>query len=507
MTRAIRWLPAVTALAYVAAVATLGSELVRSLGWDTDVAGPLVLAERLRGSGPVYIPHFGAWTTLWYLLATRSLPGHVQLWGVSGYLVAVGAAALLGWSAARVAGTWAGVTAAATALLVGPFALRSLLTVIYHVSNPFAAAVIGAYVVVLARNRSRLLAAGVGVLAGVNAASDPLLWIAGVGPFMVAAGLLARSTRRADIAVRAATTIAVAVVIAAVTNVVMHQLGFHVVGLSLHLAPPHDLPANIRHLGRMVALLGGANYALPGGYPREPLRLLLAVLFALAVASSIVAAVKLVAARAEPTLRAYACFWGASTVFLCTVFVVTPNASALGAKSVNYLLPLALAAGAGVALLGAGSNRGQLALATGVVVIGALNIASITENRAIVLAPTALPGYEQALTQLLETKGVTRGYAGYWDAQNLTWQSGMRLLVAPVARCGATTLCPFNFFTIRSWYAPRDGPTFLLLDATNRFVAGAPPFVREATSSYHFGPLTLYLFHHDVAPHVRAGVG
>ncbi len=41
--------------------------------WDTDASGPLALAERLRGDGPVYIPHYGEWATLWWLLATRSL--------------------------------------------------------------------------------------------------------------------------------------------------------------------------------------------------------------------------------------------------------------------------------------------------------------------------------------------------------------------------------------------------------------------------------------------------
>jgi hypothetical protein len=104
---------------------------------------------------------------------------------------------------------------------------------------------------------------------------------------------------------------------------------------------------------------------------------------------------------------------------------------------------------------------------------------------------------------VLEREGVSRGYAGYWDAQNLTWQTRMRLLVAPVTRCTTTQLCPFDFFTIRSWYVPHAGGSFLLLDDTNDVIAGAPPFVRNAKDARRFGPLTLYVFDYDIARHIR----
>jgi hypothetical protein len=498
----VRWLPALAAAAYLATVAVLGPALVRDVAWNTDVSGPLALAERLRGSGPVSIPHYGEWTTLWWLLATRTLPWHVQLWEATGYVFAVTAAAMLAWATARVAGRWAGLTAAAAALVVGPFALRSLLTVALHVTTPFTAAVLGVALVLLTRTRSWPLVLVVGLLAGTNAASDPLLWIAGIVPFALGAALLARTTRRIDVALRAASTLAVTIMSAVATNLVMHGLGFHVIGLSIGLAPLHDLPSNTLHLGRMVALLGGANYALPGGYPREPLRALLALLVLAAVVASALAAVKLTVRRAEPTARAYACYWGAASILLCVIFVITPNAAALGPSSVNYLLTLALAAGTGVALLAARSRRGQLAVALAVATVGAINIAGIVGGHAEMAAGNALDTYQQPLVHLLERKGATRGYAGYWDAQNLSWQSGMRLLVAPVQRCGAQ-LCPYNFFTIRSWYEQRRGRTFLILDAANRFISGAPPFVSDATASYHFGTLMVYLFEYDIARHIR----
>ena len=501
---ALRWLPALAGAAYLATVAAIGPGLVRALNWDTDISAPLTLAERLRGHGPVYLPHFGAWTTYWWLLATRGLPGHAALWEATGYVFAVASAALLAWATSRVAGRWAGVTAAAAALVVGPFALRALMTVIYHVTNPFTAAVLAAYLVLLTRTRSWLLALGVGLLAGANAASDPLLWIAGIAPFALAAALLARATCSLEVALRAAVMLAVTVVTAVATNLLMHGLGYRVIGLDVSLAPVHDWPANTLHLVRMAALLGGANYALPGGgYPQDPLRALVAVLVLAAIAAPVVAAVTLTVRRAEAEAQTYAWYWGAASALLCVVFVVTPNAAALGPTSVYYLLTLALAAGAGVALLAARSRRAQLAVALVVATVGATNIASIADGLADGLPPLA--SYERPLVRLLEREGATRGYAGYWDAQNLSWQSGMRLLVAPVTRCTATELCPYNFFTIRSWYEPHRGPSFLLLDATNQVIAGAPPFVRDATGSYRFGPLTLYVFDYDIARHVRLG--
>ena len=494
---ALRWLPVAAAAAYVVTVVVLGHELVASNNWDTDVSGPLALAERLRGSGPVSIPHYGEWTTFWWLLATRWLPGHASLWNASGYTLAVAAAIVLGLATARVAGRWAGITAGATALLVGPFALRALLSLALHVTTPVGAVVLAAGLVTLAQTRSRLLVLIVGVIAGTNAASDGLLWFAGVIPFVLAGAVLARATRRRDVAVRTAATVTVTVVSAVVTAIAMRALDFHVIGLDVHLARLHDLPDNVRHLARMTALLGGANYAFPPAYPRDPIRILLALLAFVGVAAPVIAAVKL--RHAAPALRAFSSFWAASVAVLGLVFVVTPNALALGSKSANYLLAFAPAAGVGVALLGARSRLAQLSVAVAVAFVGAVNIASVANGHAG--GTPAVGVYEPQIRAVLERRGATRGYGGYWDAQNLSWQTDMKLLIAPVVNCG-DQLCPYNFFTVRSWYERRGGPTFLLVDPTNAVIQ-APPWASTASEMHHFGPLTLYVFDDDIASRIR----
>ncbi len=107
--------------------------------------------------------------------------------------------------------------------------------------------------------------------------------------------------------------------------------------------------------------------------------------------------------------------------------------------------------------------------------VGAVNIASVVDGRAG--GVPALGTYAPAIREVLEQRNATRGYAGYWDAQNLSWQSDMELLVAPVVNCGEE-LCPYNFFTVGSWYERRGGPTFLLVDPTNAVIQ-APPWSRR----------------------------
>jgi hypothetical protein len=497
----LRWLPVVAGAAYVATVLALGPELVENNNWDTDASGTLTLAERLRGSGPVHVVHYGEWTTFWGLLATRALPWHQQLWTASGYALTLVGALLIGWATARVAGRWAGVTAGATALVVGPFVLRSFLSIGgSHLTTEFGAVVLAVALVLLARTTSWVPVGVAGLVAGTNAASDPLLWIAGIVPFVIAATVLTRATRRRDVGVRAGATLGVTVVSAVATDLVMRALDFHVVeGSAVAVDRLKDLPHNVLHLGRMIVLLGGANYALPGPYPREPVRIILAALTVGAVAAAVAAALK--ARRADPVLRAYASYWAAVVGVLCFVFVVTPNATDLGPKSVNYLLALAPAAGVGLALLAARSRRAQLAVALGIATVAATNIAGIVDSRAEVTGLAALQAHAKPLIRLLEREGVTRGYAGFWNAQNLSWQTDMRLLVAPIRNCGRQ-LCPNNIFTVRSWYEPRGGPTFLLLDPTVH-VLHAPPFAARALEKRRFGPLTLYVFDYDIARHIR----
>jgi hypothetical protein len=378
-------------------------------------------------------------------------------------------------------------------LVVGPFALRSFLsTTGAHVTAPVAAIVVGAVLVQLTRTPSWVATILGGAFAGVTAASDPLVWFGAVVPFALAAALVWAKARRREVASHAGAFLGLTLVSAVVTNTVMHALDFHIGSATVALASLRDLPHNALQLGRMAALLGGANYAFPEGYPREPLRIAVALLAFIAVAAPVIA----FAVRRS----AYAAYWAASVVLLSLLFVATPNAVDLGPKSVNYVLTFAPAAGVGIALL-ARSQRAQLAAALCIALVAAVNIASIANRRAEVTGVVALPQHADEILRVLEHEHARYGYAGFWSSLNLTWQSGTRVLVAPVNNCGAE-LCPNNFFTIDSWYDAHRGPAFLLVDASIPDIK-APEFAKKAATKERFGPLTLYVFDHDIASHIR----
>jgi hypothetical protein len=134
--------------------------------------------------------------------------------------------------------------------------------------------------------------------------------------------------------------------------------------------------------------------------------------------------------------------------------------------------------------------------------VAAVNIGSIVNGRAEVTGVVALPQHAAQILRVLEREHARYGYAGFWSSLNLTWQSGKRVLVAPVNNCGAE-LCPNKLFTIDSWYRPHRGRTFLLVDATIPDIK-PPEFTKNAVRTRRFGPLTLYVFEHDITSHVRA---
>jgi hypothetical protein len=380
------------------------------------------------------------------------------------------------------------------------------LTVNFHTSTPFTAAVLAAYLVVLARRRSWLLAVAAGLLAGVNAASDPLIWIAGIAPFTLAAFVLALATKRRDIAARAVVVLGVIVASFVVVDRVMSGLGFHIIPVGLQLAGVADLVPNFIKLGKSIALVFGANHFFPGVYPSTPLRYAITLLAFAGLAATLVAAVRLTVRRSEPTARAFAWFWASSAVFVGLAYWSTNQGTGVGAAGgVNYVLPLAPAAGVGVGLLAARSFVGRIAVGCAIAVVAATNIAALSHGRPD--EPSGLLTYGRPLIRLLENHGLTRGYAPYWDAQSLTWKSGLHLRIAPVQVCPAYPgkLCKFPFFTIGSWYQPQPGPSFLIVDPAAGLTFKPPPSFGRPTASYSLSPdLTVYAYPYDLARrHIR----
>ena len=105
----------------------------------------------------------------------------------------------------------------------------------------------------------------------------------------------------------------------------------------------------------------------------------------------------------------------------------------------------------------------------------------------------------------LRETGVTRGYAGYWDAPVLRYHTGLD--VAAVVQCRSGTghsLCPDRHSSRAGWYAPRSGPSFVVVDPTPKttHVVSVLPRVERygrPITGAHFGKISIWIYPYDVA--------
>ena len=109
----------------------------------------------------------------------------------------LGGAALIAWQVWQVAGRWAAAMSGVLLLCASPDLLNWLLPLTVHAPVWFCVAVLGAVIVLIAQRGDAirpvtLVLAGLisGALVGVNGASDRLLVVSGLIPFVLASGLL-----------------------------------------------------------------------------------------------------------------------------------------------------------------------------------------------------------------------------------------------------------------------------------------------------------------------------
>jgi hypothetical protein len=148
------------------------------------------------------------------------------------------------------------------------------------------------------------------------------------------------------------------------------------------------------------------------------------------------------------------------------------------------------------------------AVVAGVCVLVTANIASLirhdTRDNAAGLPTTEVSG---PLTVFAEQVGVGKGYAGYWDAAALTWQTRGRVKVYPVQACAgdAPRPCAFAFHKISSWYTPEPGKrSFLILDDRQRDAAPSDPgnTLGRPERRVRIGQLTVLVYDYDIASRI-----
>jgi len=528
--RAVAWLPVAPLLA-IAAYAVVLATHVPSFVRDTatsDSTGTMVIAESLpsapAGSTVVMgnAPHY---TTLWFDEVTRNLPGHRAIWQAMPYVLFLIGLAVLVATVRRLAGARAALVAGAIGIALPPLLLLPEISQGYHGSTVFNGIVLAALLVWLARTpritAMHVLAGAeaIAVLTGLDIASDPLLLLTGVAPFAAAVALLAwqrRDRRGGELLLVAGGVVLVALLAAGLTSAAMHRAGYSVVGGSGGSASLARMRSNASLLGQLVLDMANGRFGVSGLGSLGPLRILLGLI---AIAGALVplwllqyvargaSDMRAVAADDDPSdarhrdaVTMFVSFWGFTALFLLIFFVLATVPTDRSAA--RYLVPAFLAIAATVPFL---TLRGRGTAATVALAVTLSGMVGAVLLPRATIADFAEGKQDSAgLVAVLEAHGLHHGYAGYWQANVLTWKSDGRIVSRAVQQSAACSpnapgwFCPYQQFTVSDWYVPQPGPSFLVRELGGAFVPAAPPPDVRPTSVFSFYPFEIYVYDHDI---------
>jgi hypothetical protein len=520
-------LGAVAAVSVLALVAALAS-LIPDLYLNPDIASAPVIASLMAhapAGSVVTLGNYPWYEPLWLMEATRSLPGHRQIWEALPIIGSVLAIGMVVWTARRAVGGWPALVTGVVLVSTTAATRFVLLTPSAHWPNVLHTAVLVATLVYLNGRRTRVptrtLVAGGAVLALFTAAgaTDTLFLVDGLLPFVVAALVGWWRTKHPVQRRIAVFSLAVG------SSALIGGLLLRAVMRHEHVIPtPYFHPAfvgaggvtqNAETLLESFVTAGGGNFFGSAFHALSVLAFVAAVL-------TFVAGAKVVLGcwRAAPSLgrqasritprgaarEAWLVFWGTTILVTCVAYVVTNLPD--GLSSSRYLMTVYFGV---AALLPAMVSRGPLVRTAITAAVGAFALIAVitlaSEGRGAYGTPLAKSDIA-SFTSYAERSGLTVGYADYASAPALTYATGMKVDVFPVAPCGST-LCPFYLNTISSWYTPRAGiGSFLIVDAASQSsylpvtktlgVFGNPAAIKK------FGDLTVYVYRHDIASHFGA---
>jgi hypothetical protein len=524
------WAAAPLALIYLGLVAAQFGSLIGATYNDADAASAPVIGELFHaGHGQqVGLGQLPWYSTLIYELATRGLPLHRQIWEASPYAMALLSVALVAWATWQVAGRWAAGIAATLLICASPKTLGLLFSLNDHSPTWFSLALLGAYLVFVERRFARVsivwsvaLTVLVGVIVGINAASDDLLIASGLVPIAIA-GAGAWLHHRTDATRRAAIAcgglVAVSALSALITTSAMHSAG--VISFpQADFGTAEQIEANFHLWWQSLSIIADGNFFGQSPDFQSVLEAACAVMAIAAVLYAIRAAYKAIATPrpsdatgapsdatgvpSDAVRSAHVLFWGSSALLLSAAFIL--SSAPIDVESGRYLVGLLYAAAAVVPLIGLRGTLARAAVVAGTAVFaltGVIGAADETATSNTGSFPTA--SLATRIATLARSLHLDRGYAGYWDAAPITWQSNFGVHVYPLYNCGSNRLCPAPLHFISSWYGVHGGPTFLLVDPTQPFVPTAPAYLGKPSAAYSIGQITMFVYPYDIAAQLHA---
>ncbi|MFI5004817.1 MAG: hypothetical protein ACHQE6_07380 [Solirubrobacterales bacterium] len=488
---------------------------------NSDASSPLVVAELIgeRAGGRVLLSNFPWYSTLIFAEATKWLPAHRLVWEVGPFFLGLLSIALMSWAALRVAGRWAAALTAVILLCAGPGRLESMFWLTNHTPTWYSLALLAAFLVLIT-DRSisigwlslTIITLFVGVIVGINVATDKELLVSGLLPLLLA-GIATWALSRTALALKtmwfSLAVMAVIGVSAMSTTSIMHSAGVFGSGYPLTFASIEDLSTNTKAWWQSIAYLGNGGFfgaAITFTSLLELICAALSVGLVFLIPRYTWRHISSWRSGGEPLseqLSVYMMFWTAGMVCLSAgyifssapIFPVTPEGT-------NYLVGIVYAVVAIVPLLARSSvaMRGVVVAGTLVFLLNsvlALDHSSIADAPSPAIGPS--PQVARDVARTAEEMHATHGYGLYWDAAAITWRANFRVLIAPIVGCpqGPTSLCPGPHDYLEEWYAARPRRTFVLTDTS--VVAWAPPAtLGRAIATRRFGTVTMYVYNYDV---------
>ncbi len=490
------------------------------LGWNSDFASgftvPATVVETGTG-GHTVLGTSGLYVPLWYGLLTARLPLHRELWEIGPTVLFIAAALTIGWSVAQIATRRAAILAVLIVLIASAVTLSLFMAAVVHNSTYPCTALLGAYLIWLTHRDGRrratvfavpLLAA---VVLGTCLASDALIVSTGIVPFTLTAVLvcLRRDRRSKLVALSALTTVVVALPIAEFTSTIMSSLGYRTHAPALAVASLSLLPTHGQQLLNGLERLFNGYLGGPGstGTLHAELGVACDSVMAMALLTLLVAGTRSVMALTlsrwrvdnptTPTQLAttlHVTYWVSSALTACGAFTFS---AFVGSDYEAFYATVIFSVAAVIPLFLSSRSRLRwlIPVGTSIFFIGSLvGLASPEGGNPAVFTP-----YEGLIVKIAQANHATAGYAGYWDASNLTWSSHERVTVRPVFRCsnpGGANLCIFPQETVPSWYVAKPRHTFLLArpEELNYPEGLGPPL-----AIYSLGPGLMFIYPYDIA--------
>jgi hypothetical protein len=532
------WLtPFAIAVVYIAVFVVQLPHNLWVIEWGTDYASGFTMTTTLAKTGAggyTVLGTTGAYVPLWFGLLTARLPLHRQLWELAPWALFALTAVVVGWSVTQVASRLAGALATLLILVASPRALYFLMAPVAHNTVYPTTALLGAYLVWLARGERRpgsgtwVVPVLGGLLLGVSVASDALLIVTGVVPFTATAIVagLKRDRSSTVVALSAIATVLIAVAVAELTSAVMRSLGYVVLAPSRAIAP---LSALSRHAELMWeglrGLMGGYLSQTAAGGPRSDLGSACEVITVAALATVLLvgartalqlalSAMRRRAMTSAETARAlHILYWTASALTTSVAFALSVRTEYVHE---SYYATLIFSVAAIVALLVCSRLAARLLVCAGASIFFAASVVGLTshymESYVLPIARSymtsyvpAVAAYAPQITAFAADNHAVVGYAGYGDASDLTWNSRERVLVRPVQKCATPEgmgMCPFFLARVPSWYRPERRRSFILIDSTEAILPSLPAGLGKPLATGSFGPVLMYVYPYDVATHM-----